>query len=144
MRTISVISRKGGTGKTTVSTSLGLAAHIRGQRVVIADIDPQHSSYCTLSMRQALGPRVEATSGGKLYPLHACASLNGVDLFLVDTPAGLDAAVCQAIQVADLCLVVTRPNYLDLASALSVCAGVEQGPPNGVIGAEEGPLIPMV
>jgi hypothetical protein len=25
-----------------------------------------------------------------------------------------------------------------------LCAGVEQGPPKGVMGAEEGPLIPMV
>jgi hypothetical protein len=29
-------------------------------------------------------------------------------------------------------------------ASLWVCAGVEQGPPNGVIGTEEGPLIPMV
>jgi hypothetical protein len=30
-----------------------------------------------------------------------------------------------------------------LHEILPLCAGVEQGPPNGVIGAEEGPLIPM-
>ena len=118
MRTICVLSRKGGTGKTTVSTSLALAAHLRGQKVLLADVDPQHSSYASLSTRQAPGPLIEATSGGKLFPLKTAAELNYTDLMLIDCPAGLEASVYQAIQIADLCLVVTRPNYLDLASAL--------------------------
>ena len=118
MRTICVLSRKGGTGKTTVSTSLALAGHLRGQRVLLADIDPQHSSYASLSTRQAPGPLIEATSGGKLFQLKTVAELDYTDLMLVDCPAGLEASVYQAIQIADVCLVVTRPNYLDLASAL--------------------------
>jgi chromosome partitioning protein len=119
MRTICVLSRKGGTGKTTVSTSLALAGHLRGRSVFLADVDPQHSSQYALSARRTPGPRVEATSGGKLFTMQAGAALHDVDLFLIDTPAGLDASVYQAVQIADFCLVVTRPNYLDLAAALA-------------------------
>jgi chromosome partitioning protein len=118
MRTICVLSRKGGTGKTTVATSLAIAAHLRGQKVVLADVDPQHSSYASLCMRRDAGPSIEATSGGKLFAMQGAAMLRDVDTFLIDTPAGLDACVYQAIQIADVCLIVTRPNYLDLAAAL--------------------------
>ena len=119
MRTICILSRKGGTGKTTVSTSLTLAGHLRGRKVMLADVDPQHSSHYALSSRRSPGPRVEATCGGKLFAMKTVAELQDHDLFLIDTPAGLDAPIYQSIQIADLCLVVTRPNYLDLAAALA-------------------------
>jgi chromosome partitioning protein len=119
MRTICVLSRKGGTGKTTVSTSLAIAGFLRGQKVLLADVDPQHSASAALSTRTGPGPGIEATCGGKLFQMKAAAALRDVDLMLIDCPAGLETNVYQAIQVADFCLVVTRPNYLDLASALS-------------------------
>jgi chromosome partitioning protein len=119
MRTICVLSRKGGTGKTTVSTSLAIAGHLRGQKTLLADVDPQHSSHASLGMRTAPGPGVEATCGGKLFAMKTMAELRDVQTFIIDTPAGLEACVFQSVQIADFCLVVTRPNYLDLASALT-------------------------
>ena len=44
MRTIAVIALKGGSGKTTLATHLALAAHLRGQDVLVADTDPQASA----------------------------------------------------------------------------------------------------
>jgi chromosome partitioning protein len=99
---------------------------MRGQKVLLADVDPQHSSHSAMSMRQAAGPAVEATTGGKLFHMKSAAALHYVDLMLIDCPAGLETSVYQAIQVADLCLVVTRPNYLDLASALSAINELRQ------------------
>ncbi len=86
---------------------------------MLADVDPQHSSHYALGSRRSPGPRVEATCGGKLFAMKSAAELRNTDLFLIDTPAGLDASIYQSIQIADLCLVVTRPNYLDLAAALA-------------------------
>jgi chromosome partitioning protein len=119
MRTICILSRKGGTGKTTICTSMALAAYLRGQKILLADVDPQQSSHYSLTARQHAGPGVEATCGGKLFTMKASAQLRDVDALLIDTPAGLDAAVYQAVQIADFCLIVTRPNYLDLAAALT-------------------------
>ena len=41
MRLIAVVSQKGGVGKTTAAVSLGHKLAIDGQRVVLADLDPQ-------------------------------------------------------------------------------------------------------
>ncbi len=41
------------------------------------------------------------------------------DLFIIDTPAGLEACIYQSTHIADLCVVVTRPNYLDLSAAVT-------------------------
>ena len=40
--------------------------------------------------------------------------------------------------------VITKRADFEVLLVYDVCSGVEEGPPNGVIGAEEGPLIPMV
>ena len=44
MRTIAIVSRKGGAGKTTVVTHLAVAAEAAGLRVALFDLDPQASA----------------------------------------------------------------------------------------------------
>ena len=51
MKTISVLSRKGGAGKTTVSLSLALSAQQAGLKVVLADIDLLRSAAEVLRWR---------------------------------------------------------------------------------------------
>ena len=38
---IAIVSEKGGVGKTTMTTNLGVAAHLAGLDVAIIDLDPQ-------------------------------------------------------------------------------------------------------
>ena len=45
MRTIALISQKGGVGKTTLAINLAAAAQRDGLQAVIADTDPQQSTY---------------------------------------------------------------------------------------------------
>ena len=51
MKTIAVIARKGGSGKTTVAVHLALAAHRAGLATVLADTDPQGSATEVLKAR---------------------------------------------------------------------------------------------
>ncbi|MFP5448609.1 MAG: AAA family ATPase [Alphaproteobacteria bacterium] len=115
MQTVAVISRKGGAGKSTVSVNLAAALRESGQRAVLADADPLRSSSEAL---RAHSLSVVESSASKLFALVTASRRSGCDVLVIDTPASPEADIVAAIKVADLCLVVTRPTYLDLAAAL--------------------------
>lgn len=118
MRTIAVIARKGGSGKTTVAVHLALAAHLRGRAVTVADTDAQRSASQALKGRKADGPTWVETSGAKLFALQLASQRAGTDLMVIDTPAVVEEEIAYAVVAADLSLLVIRPTFLDLAAAL--------------------------
>lgn len=118
MRTIAVIARKGGSGKSTVAVHLALAAHLRGRKALLADTDAQRSSSHVLRGRAGDGPALVETSGPKLFALQLASARAGVELMVVDTPAVVEEEISHAIVAADLCLLVVRPTFLDLAAAV--------------------------
>jgi chromosome partitioning protein len=115
LRTIAVIALKGGSGKTTVATHIALAAHLRGQDVMVADCDPQHSAKDVLEMREEPGPQYVTTTGAKLMSAQFAALGLKKDLLIIDTPAGSVEDVAEAIVLCDLAVLVVRPTMLDLA-----------------------------
>ena len=67
MRILSLVTQKGGSGKSTIASSLAIAAQLAGERVFIIDMDPQASLvrwYAAREDKQSLA--VEAVSPGKL------------------------------------------------------------------------------
>lgn len=114
MRTIAVISQKGGTGKTTVAVNLAACAHAAGLRAMIADMDPQASSADWARSRQEDGPAVLPLKLGSLFPAQYTAENSGLDLMIIDTRGGSQVDVVVAAKSADLCLVVVRPTVIDL------------------------------
>jgi chromosome partitioning protein len=118
MRTIAVVARKGGSGKTTLAVHLALAAHLSGRRSVLVDMDPQRSAIEALRMRQGSGPqRVESTTRG-LYNTQVLAQRGGTQVLIIDTPAGTEEGMSNAIVLSDLTLLVVRPTFLDLTAAV--------------------------
>ncbi len=118
MRTIAVIARKGGSGKTTVSVHLALAAHLRGLHTVLADTDPQQSSREALKGRRDAGPDVRQSAGPQLVSLQMETQRAGVDALIIDTPAGHEEDIGAAVVLSDLSLLVVRPTFLDIAASL--------------------------
>lgn len=116
MRTIAIIALKGGSGKTTVATHLGLAGHLRGLDVLVADVDPQRSSTEVLGAREGPGPDVMLANGPGLMAAQIAAVGLGRDLMIIDTPAGAVEDVGEAIVLADMALMVVRPTLLDIAA----------------------------
>jgi len=114
MQTLAVISRKGGVGKTTLSVNLAVAAHSAGLKTVVADLDSQHSASAWAKARRRDGPAVVETTAGKIFPLWSAAANARVELMVIDTPATPESDVLQAVRLADLCVLVTRPNAFDL------------------------------
>jgi chromosome partitioning protein len=116
VKTLAVISRKGGAGKTTLSINLALASHLASWRTMLADIDPQRSASDSLRARTEPGPTLAEITAGKLFQTRSQAIHDGYDVMLIDTPAAPDSDVAVAVNYADLCVLVCRPTFLDIAS----------------------------
>jgi chromosome partitioning protein len=139
MKTIVVTSRKGGVGKTTVAVNLALTAFAGGARVMLADIDPQRSATDALKARTRPGPALIETTAGKLFQLHMAAGREGVDLLVIDTPSTPEAEVALAMNLADLCLLVSRPNFLDVASVVRSSEAVRRLGRTGLVVLNQAP-----
>ena len=118
MRTIAVIGRKGGCGKTTIAVHLAVGLHLRGRATVLADTDPQRSVIEVFKGRREPGPAVVASAAPKLFTLQLSMARAGNEALVIDTPAVLEEEVAQAVILADLALLVVRPTFLDLTAAV--------------------------
>jgi chromosome partitioning protein len=118
MRTVAVIARKGGAGKTTVAINLAIAAQRRGLKTLLADSDPQRSLVDVLKGRRHTGPTIVETDSRGLFALQAWSVRAGVEALVIDTPAGQEEELAHAIVLADLSVLVLRPTLLDFAALL--------------------------
>jgi len=126
VKTLAVMSRKGGAGKTTLAVNLTLAARAMGVKAVLADADPLRSACEVLREREEAASILFETSASKLFALTEACRRGGAELLVIDTPAAPEADVSEAVRVADLCLAVARPTYLDLAAAVRSVAIVQR------------------
>lgn len=114
MKTIAIISQKGGSGKTTLALNLAVAAHLDGQQAVIADLDEQASAVMWHEAREEEMPHVLATEPSSLVATHAEAEKQGWDYFIIDTaPQSNDPAVTAA-ELADCILITCKLSVMDL------------------------------
>lgn len=114
MRTIAVISQKGGAGKTTLATHLAVAAVLDGYRVAVVDLDPQATARKWGDRRQAEEPEVVGDHAERLPQLVEAAKGNGADLLVIDTAPNADRASLAAARAADFILIPCRPASFDL------------------------------
>ena len=140
MRTIAVIARKGGSGKTTVAVHMAIAAHLRGFRTLVGDSDPQRSSSTVLRGRTRPGPAFTETSGPQLFGAQAGAVRAGIEALLIDTAAGAEDELAHAIVLADLSLLVIRPTFLDFAAAIRTVEVLRRLRRPGVIVLNQAPV----
>jgi chromosome partitioning protein len=114
MQILAVLSRKGGTGKTTVAVHLAAAAQSAGLRVMLGDMDPQRSALEWSRERGMFGPNVVELKAGALFPARQQAARSGaVDLMVLDSRSN-DVEAAEAVRYADLCLIVVRPSFFDI------------------------------
>ena len=140
MRTIAVIARKGGSGKTTVAVHMAIAAHLRGRRTLLADSDPQRSSSTVLRGRRDAGPDYTETCGLQLCALQMTALRREFDALVIDTAAGAEDELAHAIVLADLSLLVIRPTFLDFAAAIRTADVLRRLKKPGMIVLNQAPV----
>jgi chromosome partitioning protein len=118
MKVWSIVSQKGGSGKTTLALHLAIAAS-KDLRVLVIDLDPQQSAERWHTIRQrATGskddPSVAAGPYQKLPDMLRTAKKLGADLVLIDTPPKVDKAISASLAAATLVLVPVKSSILDL------------------------------
>ena len=114
MKTVAILSQKGGTGKTTLAVHLALAAERRELVVAVLDLDPQASAAEWKDSRDGDTPSVTSIQSTRLGKALEVAESAGAALIVIDTaPHSADAAVAAA-EAADLILIPCRAGILDL------------------------------
>lgn len=114
MQTVTILSQKGGTGKTTLTLHLAVAAERDGRTAAVIDLDPQASAAGWGDARQSESPAVVPVPAGRLAQALAAAEAGGASIAFIDTaPHASDAALASA-EAADLVLIPCRPGILDL------------------------------
>jgi chromosome partitioning protein len=117
MKTIALVTQKGGAGKSTLASSLAVAAHESGERVCLIDLDPQATLTTWGKTRgESDIPVVSASpaSAAKLNAVLSALASKGVTLALIDTPGAEGAAAQAAMAAAQLCVIPSRPTAFDL------------------------------
>lgn len=114
MKTIAIVSQKGGVGKTTTAINIGFAAHEAGLKTAIIDLDPQGTAAKWGDRRDVDGPSVIGGQASRLAVILETARANGADLALIDTPPSAEAVALQAAKISDFILIPTRPNGFDI------------------------------
>jgi chromosome partitioning protein len=114
MKIWSIVSQKGGSGKTTLALHLAIAATAKGRKTLVIDLDPQTSAERWAEIRDQDEPAIVAGEAEKLTEMLSAANAHGADLVIVDTPPKVDRTALIAAKAADVVLIPSRGTILDL------------------------------
>ncbi len=147
MKTLSLISQKGGSGKTTLALSLATIAEQAGYSTVLIDLDPQQSAKSWSDHRNSDTPVVISAQAIRLNEILETAKNNGADLVIIDTAPHSETTALAACRASDFVLVPCRPALLDLhaikethnliqLSKAKAAAVLNAVPPRGTMGEQ--------
>ncbi len=114
MKTVAIISQKGGAGKTTLAVHLATAAAAAGHVVAVIDLDPQATATSWGDRRTAAVPEVVSGQATRLPALMKAAHDNGATFIVLDTAPNADQTASLAARAADLVLIPCRASTFDL------------------------------
>lgn len=114
MKTIAIISQKGGAGKTTLAINLAVASELLRKSAVIIDLDPQASATQWSDQRTKDSPTVISAQASRLQEVLDTAREHGADLAIIDTAPHSESAALAAARAADLVLIPCRAAIFDI------------------------------
>ncbi|MCJ2069570.1 ParA family protein [Methylobacterium sp. J-030] len=142
MKTITLVTQKGGAGKTTVATSLAVAAQQAGETVAAFDLDPQGSLAEWGRIRTSTEPgaiadprlpvveRFPMEHIAKMQKMLSSLAAKGITVAVLDTAGADNPTTHAAMEASTFCLVPIRPTRLDLlAVRATVQAIMRSGKP---------------
>lgn len=109
MKTLGVLSQKGGVGKTTLAVHLAVLAD-----AVLVDTDPQRSAYGWKRVREAERPIVTYQPVEALAETLGKIKSAGAKRVIVDTAGKATGELTEVARLSDLVVIPTRTGAFDL------------------------------
>lgn len=119
MKTIAILSRKGGTGKTTLAIHLAVASEKAGHTAALIDLDPQASAAEWRDTRNDDTPAVISSHSSRLQPTLKLAEENGATLAILDTAPHTETSALDAANAAEFAIIPCKPSLIDLKAVKS-------------------------
>lgn len=114
-KVISLVTQKGGAGKSTILTNLAVAASLDKKKVAVLDADPQQTLTTWWQDREAEDIDCAIVESQDVVHLPTITErFEEYDYIFIDTPARVESVNAAAIQVADFCLLPCRPSLPDM------------------------------
>ena len=148
MKIISLLSRKGGSGKSTLTVHWGVEAQkTQGNRVVLIDTDPQGSCSSWYNKREAETTLLIQSNTKTIKDHIESCRTDGINFVIVDTVPDINNLAVHTARVSDLIVIPVRPSVLDLESisaSIELASGIgkpavivlNQAPPGSTITSE--------
>ncbi len=115
MDVIVFASRKGGSGKSTLTAHLAAHAHKPSRPVLLIDADPQGSLTLWHKLRGGGEPPLRSAAEG-VADLVRAAKRADYEWVFIDTPPNMSAVVTDAIHMATLVVIPARLTVFDIAA----------------------------
>jgi chromosome partitioning protein len=126
MKVISLVTQKGGSGKSTLCVSLAVAAQEAGHAVCILEMDRQGTASQWSQARSGQAPEVAQVTADKLDGVIGRLQGASYDFIFIDTPGVDSPGTHSAIRQSDLCLIPCRPTPADLRSVSPTLAAIHR------------------
>lgn len=118
MPVVAVVNRKGGSGKSTLATHLAAWLSLRGDKVMLGDVDRQRSTVPWLRRRAEQAVAGEPIQGWATDARNVLRPPPGVRHVVLDTPGGLQGMeLGRVVMYADILLLPLGDSLFDRESA---------------------------
>ena len=115
MKVISLLSQKGGSGKTTIAVHLAVTAMSKSHKVLLIDADPQKSVEAWFDSREHKQPDLVIAAAADIPPILEAAK-NEIDYVIIDTMPHTSSAASLIGQISDLIVIPCQPTPFDIAA----------------------------
>ena len=125
MPVVAIVNQKGGTGKTTLSINLA-SAFAELHSTLLLDADPQGSAIDWADSRSTPQMNLDALELPQGNLQREIRSLSqSYDWIIIDGPPGIGRTSAEAVRIADIVLIPTKPSPFDVWACADVVEAVK-------------------